>query len=70
MRRDRINPDSGYWALSCWRDKAHARRKLHDLYVNHRSEIAEEGLTYFTALYEIEREARELKLDADGRRPP
>jgi transposase len=46
---------------------AHARRKLHDLYVNHRSEIAEEGLTYFTALYEIEREARELKVDAEGR---
>jgi transposase len=46
---------------------AHARRKLHDLYANHRSEIAEEGLRYFTALYGIEREARELKLDAVGR---
>jgi transposase len=46
---------------------AHARRKLHDLYANHRSEIAEEGLRYFAALYEIEREARELKLDAAGR---
>ena len=46
---------------------AHARRKLHDLYANNRSEIAEEGLRYFAALYEIEREARELKLDADGR---
>src|SRR5271165_190118 len=46
---------------------AHARRKLHDLYANHRSDIAEEGLRYFAALYEIEREARELKLDADGR---
>src|SRR6266404_4675370 len=41
---------------------AHARRKLHDLYANHRSEIAEEGLRYFGALYEIEGEARELKL--------
>jgi transposase len=47
---------------------AHARRKLHDLYANHRSEIAEEGLRYFAALYEIEREAREQRLDADGRR--
>jgi transposase len=47
---------------------AHARRKLHDLYANHQSDIAEEGLRYFTALYEIEREARELKLDAEGRR--
>jgi transposase len=46
---------------------AHARRKLHDLYANHQSEIAEEGLGYFAALYEIEREARELKLDAEGR---
>jgi transposase len=46
---------------------AHARRKLHELYANHRSEIAEEGLRYFAALYEIEREARELKLDVKGR---
>jgi transposase len=47
---------------------AHARRKLHDLYANHGSEIAEEGLRYFAALYEIEREAREHKLDTNGRR--
>ena len=46
---------------------AHARRKLNDLYANHRSDIAAEGLRYFAALYEIEREARELKLDAVGR---
>lgn len=46
---------------------AHARRKLHDLYANHRSDIAEDGLRYFAALYEVEREARELKLDAQGR---
>jgi hypothetical protein len=42
---------------------AHARRKLHDLYANHGSEIAEDGLRYFAALYEIERKAREHKLD-------
>jgi hypothetical protein len=36
-------------------------------HANHRSEIAEEGLRYFAGLYEIEREARELKLDAKGR---
>jgi len=47
---------------------AHGRRKFHDLYVNHRSEVAEEALRYFVALYEVEREARELKLDAEGRR--
>jgi hypothetical protein len=47
---------------------AHARRKFHDLYANHRSDVAEEGLRHFAALYEIEREARERKLDAAGRR--
>jgi transposase len=46
---------------------AHARRKLHDLYANHGSEIAEDGLRYFAALYEVEREAREQELDAKGR---
>jgi len=47
---------------------AHARRKFHDLYVNHRSDVAEEALRYFAALYEIEREGRERNLDADARR--
>jgi transposase len=47
---------------------AHARRKFHDLYVNQRSDVAEEGLRYFAALYEIERIAREKQLDAEGRR--
>jgi len=56
--------DQGVIEVGCM---AHARRKLHDLYANHRSEIAEEGLRYFAALYEIEREGRELKLDAEGR---
>jgi transposase len=56
--------DRGVIEIGCM---AHARRKLHDLYANHRSDIAEEGLRYFAALYQIEREARELKLDADGR---
>ena len=46
---------------------AHARRKLHDLYVNHRSVIAEDGLKLYGALYEIEREAREQELDAAAR---
>jgi transposase len=47
---------------------AHARRKFHDLYKNHRSDIAAEALRYFAALYNIESEAREQKRDADGRR--
>jgi hypothetical protein len=34
---------------------AHARRKPHDLYGNHRSAIAEEGLKLFGAPYEVER---------------
>jgi transposase len=46
---------------------AHARRKLHDLYANQRSAIAEEGLTYFTALYQVERMCREKDLDSKGR---
>src|SRR3984957_11930838 len=57
--------DRGVIEIGCL---AHARRKLHDLYANHRSEIAEEGLRYFAALYEIEREAREQKLNAEDRR--
>jgi transposase len=47
---------------------AHARRKFYDLYANHRSEIAEEALRYFVALYEIEHLGRQQKLDAPGRR--
>jgi transposase len=47
---------------------AHARRKFHDLYANHRSDLAEEALHYFATLYEIERLARERQLDAEGRR--
>jgi transposase len=46
---------------------AHARRKFHDLYANHSSELAEEALRYFSALYEIEGLSREQKLDAQGR---
>jgi len=47
---------------------AHARRKFHDLYKNHRSDIAAEALRHFAALYNIESEAREQKLDTDARR--
>jgi len=47
---------------------AHARRKFHDLYANHRSEVAEEALRYFGTLYEIERLGKQQQLDAHGRR--
>src|SRR5262249_30288629 len=46
---------------------AHARRKFHDLYANHSSELAAEALRYFSALYEIEGLAREQMLDAKRR---
>jgi hypothetical protein len=47
---------------------AHARRKLHGLYVNEKSAIAPEALELYGALYAVEREAKDLGLDADGRR--
>jgi transposase len=47
---------------------AHARRKFHELFANHQSVIAGEALTFYGALYEVERKAKELALDADGRR--
>jgi transposase len=45
---------------------AHARRKFHELWANHKSETAHEALKLYGALYEVEREAAEL--DAEGRR--
>ena len=44
---------------------AHARRKFHELWANHKSVVAEEALSFYGALYDIERIAREL--DADER---
>jgi transposase len=46
---------------------AHARRKFHELYENHQSQIAGEALEYYGALYDVERKAKELGLDADAR---
>jgi transposase len=37
---------------------AHARRKFHELWVNHKSTLAEQALAQFGRLYEIEREVR------------
>jgi transposase len=39
---------------------AHARRKFHELWVNHQSTIGERALKFFIQLYEIEREVREM----------
>ncbi|KVK85506.1 IS66 family transposase [Burkholderia sp. MSMB1498] len=42
---------------------AHARRKFYELHVNHKSQIAEQALKYFGALYDVERDVAELKPD-------
>jgi transposase len=39
---------------------AHARRKFHELWVNHGSTIAEQALTFYGALYDLEREVLDL----------
>jgi transposase len=39
---------------------AHARRKFHDLWANHKSPVAEEALKFFAALYELEQQAQAL----------
>ncbi len=42
---------------------AHARRKFSDLWVNHKSPLAEEALKLFARLYDVEREAQELSAE-------
>jgi transposase len=44
---------------------AHARRKFHELWANHSSEIASEAIKLFGVLYDVEREVKEF--DADKR---
>jgi hypothetical protein len=62
VRRDRINPDSGYWALSCWQDKAHARRKFFEAIkalpkeVRNHPTAAHEAVRRIDELYKIERD--------------
>jgi transposase len=46
---------------------AHARRKFHELWANHKSLLAEEALKLFGALYDVEREAADLKVEARRR---
>lgn len=53
---------SGVTEVGCM---AHARRKFHELWVSHQSPLAEEALTFFRTLYDIERRAQAL--DADER---
>lgn len=43
---------------------AHARRKFHELYANHKSQIAEEAIKLFGVLYDVERQVQELDTEA------
>ncbi|MEJ7930499.1 IS66 family transposase, partial [Ramlibacter sp. AN1015] len=46
---------------------AHARRKFHELWVNHQSAVGEQALALFARLYEVEREVADLD-DLERRR--
>lgn len=46
---------------------AHARRKFHELWANHGSQLGEQALKFFQALYDIEREVQDLQAE-DRRR--
>jgi len=54
---------------------AHARRKFHELWANHRSTLAEQALQHFNALYKVERDlaeadsAQRLKIRQERSRP-
>ncbi len=48
----------GFTEIGCM---AHARRKFFDLHATNKSQVAEKALNYIAALYEAEREVRELK---------
>ena len=39
---------------------AHARRKFHELWINHKSTLAEQALALFARLYQVEREVADL----------
>jgi len=47
----------GVTEVGCW---AHARRKFHELWANHGSTIAEQALTFYGELYDVEREIADL----------
>ncbi len=52
-----------YCALCGARDKAHARRKFHELWASHGRQLGEQALRFFIQLYEIEREVKDLAAD-------
>ena len=42
---------------------AHARRKFHELWVNHQSAVGEQALEFFRKLYDVERDAKDMTPD-------
>jgi transposase len=42
---------------------AHARRRFHELWANHGSQVGEQALKFFVKLYEVEREAQRFAAD-------
>jgi transposase len=46
---------------------AHARRKFHELWANHGSQVGEGALKFFQQLYDVEREVKDLLPDERGR---
>lgn len=46
---------------------AHVRRKFYDLHITGKSVLAEQALRYIAALYEIEREIRDVEPDVRRR---
>jgi transposase len=42
---------------------AHARRKFHELWINHDSQVGEQALKFFGEIYDIEREVQQLEPD-------
>jgi transposase len=56
--------DLGVTEVGCL---AHARRKFHELWVNHGSQVGEQALKFFGEIYDIERDVQELEPDARRR---
>lgn len=53
--------DLGVTEVGCM---AHARRKFHELWASHQSKVAEQALKFFQALYDVERDAADLDIEA------
>ena len=49
---------------------AHARRKFHELWANHGSQVGEQALKFFVKLYEVEREVQTARARRAQGDPP